>query len=165
MQPNVQSKPQGAQVPGAEGYEHRDASAPWIFGVVAFLFISGICIHFILAGFLSNLKATPLPSDAWRPLPRASAAAPQARTFPKLQVSPPRDLEAFRKAENEELETYGWENRTSGVVRVPIERAMELVLQKGLPVRQNGKDKAGPSTYELMQQRPLQKQPEIQEGR
>ncbi len=164
MPPEFQSKPQGAQVPGTSGYEQRDASAKWIFGVVGFLLVSGIAIHFLLAGMLSSLNGTPTPSDAWRPLPHPNEASPQARTFPKLQVSPPRDLEEFRAREEEQLHTYGWINRTSGIVRIPIERAMELVLQKGLPARTApGQDRAGPSSYELMQQRPAQKQAEIKE--
>jgi hypothetical protein len=33
------------------------------------------------------------------------------------------------------LEGYGWVDRQAGVVRLPIERAMELVLERGLPTR------------------------------
>jgi hypothetical protein len=33
------------------------------------------------------------------------------------------------------LEGYGWVDREAGVVRVPIERAMELLLERGLPTR------------------------------
>ena len=54
---------------------------------------------------------------------------------PRLQESPTIDLERFREKENERLSTYGWLDRQAGVVRVPIERAMELVAKEGLPVR------------------------------
>jgi hypothetical protein len=33
------------------------------------------------------------------------------------------------------LEGYGWVDREAGVVRLPIERAMELLLERGLPTR------------------------------
>jgi hypothetical protein len=33
------------------------------------------------------------------------------------------------------LEGYGWVDREAGVVRLPIERAMALVLERGLPTR------------------------------
>lgn len=164
MPAEYQSKPQGAQIPGTKGYEQRDANAKWIFGIILFLLVSGLGIHFILAGFLGGLKRSPAASDAWQPLPRATNFTGPGRTFPKLQVSPPRDLEAFRAREDQQLQTYGWINRSSGIVRVPIERAMELVLQQGLPARTStNQDRTGPSSYQLIQQRPGQQQLEIKE--
>ena len=69
------------------------------------------------------------------------------------------DLEAFQAREEIELHSYGWVNRSSGIVRIPIERAMELLLQKGLPARSGTNQvKLGPSTYELQKQRPLQRE-------
>ena len=146
----------------ASGHETRDASVRWIARVVVLLFVSGLAIQFILSGFLSKLKHTPPPTDPWQPLPHAGRVPPSTPPFPRLQVSAPLDLLAYRAREETELSTYGWINRTSGVVRIPIERAMELVLQEGLPVRANpNANRLGPSTYQLMQQRPELRQPEI----
>jgi hypothetical protein len=36
------------------------------------------------------------------------------------------------------LHGYGWVNEAGGVVHIPIERAMELTLQRGLPTRAEG---------------------------
>ncbi len=38
------------------------------------------------------------------------------------------------------ISTYGWVDQNAKIVHVPIERAMELVLQKGFPVQQKPKD-------------------------
>jgi len=47
-------------------------------------------------------------------------------------------------------------------VRIPIERAMELVLQEGLPTRSaTNRNQRGPSTYQLMLQRPEHRESEI----
>ena len=54
---------------------------------------------------------------------------------PRLQVKPEADLAAFRAREDEELNHYGWIDRKAGVVRIPIERAMDLIAQRGLPFR------------------------------
>jgi hypothetical protein len=54
---------------------------------------------------------------------------------PKLEANPTAENEASAAAERKVLETYGWIDRDAGVVRVPVERALELVLQEGLPVR------------------------------
>jgi hypothetical protein len=39
-------------------------------------------------------------------------------------------LEALRKKEAEILESYGWVDRPKGIVRIPLERAMELELKE-----------------------------------
>jgi hypothetical protein len=54
---------------------------------------------------------------------------------PQLQKTPALDLEAIREAENQKLESYGWVVREKGVVRIPIERAIDLLAQRGLPAR------------------------------
>jgi hypothetical protein len=146
-----------------EGYEQKDASAKWIFGLVIFLLVSLLAIGGILIGYLNSLKRHPTPTDRWRPVARSPRPAQPLPTFPRLQVSPPLDLQTFRAREEAELHTYGWINQTAGVVRIPIERAMELVLQQGLPTRNStNANQGGPSPYQLIQQRPEHRQPEIQ---
>ena len=54
---------------------------------------------------------------------------------PRLQDAPAIDLARFRAREEEELSTYGWIDKPNGIVRIPIERAMELVAREGLPAR------------------------------
>jgi hypothetical protein len=53
---------------------------------------------------------------------------------PKLLVKEPANLQQFRAEENEVLTTYGRDAAT-GEYRIPIEKAKELLLQRGLPVR------------------------------
>jgi hypothetical protein len=54
---------------------------------------------------------------------------------PRLQTDPHADLLALRAAEDRTLTTYGWVDRNAGVVRIPIERAMQLTIARGLPSR------------------------------
>ena len=54
---------------------------------------------------------------------------------PQLEETPVLDLERERAAENELLTTYGWLDKQSGTVRIPIDRAIDLVAQRGLPSR------------------------------
>ena len=83
-----------------------------------------------LYGFLAG----PSPGEA---LP--SALPPRPRTAaPPLQISPGLDLEAIRAEETELLSTYGWIDRERGIVRVPIDRAMELLLERGAPAPSPG---------------------------
>jgi hypothetical protein len=57
---------------------------------------------------------------------------------PRLQTQPFKDIYLLRQAEAEKLASYAWIDKTSGIVRLPIERAMELTLQRSLPARPNG---------------------------
>jgi hypothetical protein len=62
------------------------------------------------------------PSDA----PQRQTAAPQ------LQIDPLTDVAAHREAETRELTTYGWLNRQRGIVRIPIDRAMQDIAASGI---------------------------------
>ena len=52
---------------------------------------------------------------------------------PRLQTNPREDLRELRDAEQDTLTTYGWVDRNAGIVRIPIDEAITLTLQRGLP--------------------------------
>jgi hypothetical protein len=161
--PNLSSKSQNRQRSGGKGYEQRDANATWIFGIIGFLLVAGLVMHFCLAGVMERLEKKPFPTDRWTGARRGSDTIAENKTFPHLQLAPPEDLKNFRAREETELNTYGWIDRRSGVVRIPVARAMDLVLERGLPTRfQTNESGLGPSSYQLQQQRPQSSQPEIQ---
>jgi hypothetical protein len=54
--------------------------------------------------------------------------------LPRLQVRAVQDLDKMREAAEERLSSYGWADRKNGLVRIPIDRAMDLILDRGLPV-------------------------------
>jgi hypothetical protein len=54
---------------------------------------------------------------------------------PRLQELPVRDLAAFEAAENQVLNNYGWVDKQKGTVHLPIDRAMELYLQRAPATR------------------------------
>lgn len=58
--------------------------------------------------------------------------------LPNLQKQPFKDIYALRQGENEKLTSYGWVDKDGGVTRIPIDRAMEVMLQKGFPTRADG---------------------------
>ena len=51
---------------------------------------------------------------------------------PQLQKTPQIDLKEIRDAEDQQLATYGWVDKDKGVVRIPIDRAIEMLSKKGL---------------------------------
>lgn len=156
------AKPQD-QRQGGVGYEKRDANATWIFGIVAFLLVSGLIIHFCIAGVIERMEKKPLPQDSWSGARPAVNTEAELKGVPRLQLAPAVDLQAFRAREDAELNSYGWVDQTAGVVRIPIERAIDLIVKRGLPARSaTNRTEVGPSSFELQQKRPLSQQPEIQ---
>jgi hypothetical protein len=61
------------------------------------------------------------------------AASPEAFIGPELQVSPSSDLRKSVAEEQAVLSSYGWVDRDQGIVHIPIDRAMDLLLERGLP--------------------------------
>ncbi len=54
---------------------------------------------------------------------------------PRLQANPERDLRVLQDADEAILNSYGWIDRDEGKVRIPIEDAKALLLERGVPVR------------------------------
>ena len=54
---------------------------------------------------------------------------------PRLQVNAAVDLIRMHDVENVTLNNYAWVDTSSGKVRIPIERAMAILAERGLPSR------------------------------
>jgi hypothetical protein len=57
---------------------------------------------------------------------------------PKLEEDERGQLNDIRMNEEKALSSYGWVDEKAGTVRIPIERAMNLIVQRGLPVKGQG---------------------------
>jgi hypothetical protein len=58
---------------------------------------------------------------------------------------------ALYAAQNQKLDSYGWQDQSNGIVHIPIDRAMDLVVQRGLPARTNGVSGTDGSPLQLIQ--------------
>ena len=65
----------------------------------------------------------------------ALAAEGELPPAPRLQANVREDIDAHRRSEEHILTSYGWIDRDAQVVRIPIEQALELTLERGLPSR------------------------------
>jgi hypothetical protein len=45
------------------------------------------------------------------------------------------DTQSYLQSQQNLLNSYGWIDRQNGIVRLPVDRAMELLLEPGLPTR------------------------------
>ncbi len=72
--------------------------------------------------------------------------------MPRLQAHPATDLQVYLQHEREILDTYGWVDRKDGIVRIPIQRAMALLLkQKLLPISNSKTPKGAVQPGEVQQ--------------
>jgi len=77
---------------------------------------------------------------------------------PRLQVVPEADLATMRMRDEEELNRYGWIDKQAGLVQIPLERAIQLIAQRGLPVRgQPGVPIPTRTLLDLQQARPMER--------
>jgi len=129
----------GPTPPGAK-YEHTDIDtsvgykfALWL--VVAMLISVGIVYGTFW--FFENQTQSADAAAQQYPLAVGQAKNPPA---PNLQTQPFKDVYLLRQGEAEKLGSYGWVDKQGGIARIPIDRAMELTLQRGLPARAEGGD-------------------------
>ena len=116
-------------------------------GVIYFLVGIGLAtllIHFLLAGLYDALDkhergaqpaVNPLvinvPADTRKVAPKyPEKAFPE----PRLETDERTQLDEIRIQEEDKLNSYGWADEKAGTVTIPIERAMDLLAERGLPV-------------------------------
>jgi hypothetical protein len=102
-------------------YEREDVRL-MVLGVLALVIIAFLVLIPLV------VRAT--YSEALPDANRKLAAVPPA---PVLQTDPEADLRAFRAKEEAQLDSYGWVDRSKGVVHIPIRRAMDDSVAKGIP--------------------------------
>ena len=107
-----------------------------IRGIVIFaiaLVLTAVVVHIGLYGLLEHYGEFTLHT---RRAP-APAAEEEKTPAPRLQVAPRADLAEMRAAEEKELTTYGWADEEKRAVRIPIDQAMKLLVERGLPARKD----------------------------
>ncbi len=130
------------QIEDPAAYEHKDTSPKGLIIFFASLF-AGIVIVMAITAWLWPLFATAGKSVGPFPLVRASQIPPE----PRIEVTPGLELWALRAQEDSILKTYGWVDRKTGTLRIPIGRAMDIIAQRGLPYRTGARPiPARPST-------------------
>jgi hypothetical protein len=115
-----------------------DIRAIFVFG--AGLVVSAVVISFVVWVLFKYFEAR----EARRVTPEYPLAATQEQRKPpepRLQENPREDLQQLREEEEQILNSYGWVDKNAGVVRIPIEEAMKLAVQRGLPSRQQANDR------------------------
>ncbi len=122
--------------PPKRGYEANVVS----FRAVAWFGI-GLLLSVLVVVLVAQVVLDELASRRPVVVPHPSKVQPDPYPpEPRLETLPSLRLEEMRRQEEEILTGYGWVDREEGIARIPIDRAMELLIQRGLPARDDGGD-------------------------
>jgi hypothetical protein len=113
-------------------HEHRDVNvwAVYKFGIA----LTTLCVFalVLLVGvykFFVAREGGPLPQD------KLNVDARRLPPMPRLQPAPIQDLKDMRAAEEKILNGYGWVDQAHGVTHIPIDRAIDLLAERGVTSR------------------------------
>jgi hypothetical protein len=127
-----------------EEFEREDLGAKPIIVFLIALIIGCVLVAILLKGmysFLDKRETQRQPAQS----PLVEQTTTDTRTVepgditkfpqPRLETHETVEINAFRLQEAQTLNSYGWVDQQAGVVRIPIDRAMELVVERGLPTQ------------------------------
>jgi hypothetical protein len=126
-------QPHGALDNPDVGHETSDINLRAVIWFVVVLAVIVLTVDGAMWGLFKVLDRMEVKNDPIVTPLAPPAGQPPGR--PGLQTTPWGDLKAFRAEQNAFIHGYGWVDEKAGVARVPIEKAKELLLKQGLPVR------------------------------
>jgi len=119
-------------------HERRDVNIRGIIYFAVALVIVGAVLNLFLWWLLDYFETSQAKAEP--PPPPMASQRQQFPPEPRLQGAPGHsdppmiELRESRQRENQLLESYGWVDQKAGIVRIPIDQAKQLLLERGLPV-------------------------------
>lgn len=124
--------PEGAPDNSDVKFEHSDVDATsllkYLFWLVVTTAVVVVVLWRLYFVFVAQEAARQPPPPVMKIDPEAMSVPP-----PNLQTLPSLDLQAFRAREDSVLHSYGWIDQDKGIVRIPIDEAMRILAERGLP--------------------------------
>lgn len=126
-----------------EDYEREDMSSRSVMYFMAGLAIFAALIYVIVFGmyrFLDTYEKAHQPAVSPLVTPQAdtrTVTTEDTKSFPqpRLEENERTQLSNVIEDQDRKLDTYDWVDKDQGIVKIPIERAMDLIVERGLPVR------------------------------
>jgi hypothetical protein len=115
-------------------HEESDVNIRAVLGFGAGLIVVTAVVYVFIFGLFKYFDARENVKGVAE-YPLAAAEGRREPPEPRLQTNPRQDFADLRAKEDELLESYGWVDKNAGIVRIPIDAAMKLTLERGLPTR------------------------------
>ena len=138
-------------------HERSDINIRGVIFFAASLVIGAVMVHVLVLGVFAYLSRREAAADpALHPLVKTEKADPEqvVKRFPEPRLQPDdvRDMNELRYAEQLRLKNYTWVDEKEGKVRIPIERAMEVIAERGLPMTANASgERVPPATAKAVE--------------
>jgi hypothetical protein len=124
--------PQGIPGPGMQtGHEDTTIGVRGLFIAAGVLVGVVVVCQFVLWWWMRDFEHKEERLDALHP-GRLAIDVDQFPS-PRLQESPPVDLVQMNREERARIASYSWVDKKAGIARIPVDRAMDILAQKGLP--------------------------------
>lgn len=127
----------GPTPPGAQ-YEHTDIEPGVGYRFAVWLAVAMLLSAGLVYGTFRVLERSRVADDAAAQTYPLAAGQSHEPPAPRLQTQPFKDVYQLKTEQRGTLNSYGWVDKANGVVHIPVDRAMQLLLQRGLPARQDG---------------------------
>ncbi len=121
MEHTVQHSHNGA------GHEQSEVSVKLIVASLAFLAVATAIVFALVVGIFRYFYTTYSTEEATR------LSRPVVPPEPRIEVAPAEQIKDLHAREDHVLSTYAWVDKDGGKVRVPIDRAIDMLAAKGLP--------------------------------
>ena len=126
-------------------HELSDADPSPILKFLAFLVAGSTVIALLVVPFYNYLeRREAVEKTARHPMSPIGVERPLPPP-PRLQTYPFQDIKEMRQHDKPLLGTYQWIDQNAGTVRIPVERAMDLLAERGLPYRKGGQPSKAPA--------------------
>jgi hypothetical protein len=109
------------------GHEETEVSVRLIVVSLGFLAVATAIVFVLVVGIFRYFYATYSTAEATK------LSQPVIPPEPRIEVAPYEQLQQLRVKEDHILTTYALIDKSSGTVRIPIDRAIDLLAAKGLP--------------------------------
>jgi hypothetical protein len=109
-------------------HETTDLDTRWVLYFGIGLVIAGVVIQAVVWWMYRTFEES---TSSVREKPSLVDVGPSRPPEPRLQIVPEVDYATQLQREMEVLSKYEWVDRQSGIARIPIERAMEILAQRG----------------------------------
>lgn len=130
----------GPTPPGAE-YEHTDIEPGVGYRFAIWLAVAMLLSAGLVYGTFAFLERRSVSTDAAIQNYPLAVGQEQVPPAPRLQTQPFKDVYQLKTEQRGVLHGYGWVDKEHGVVHIPIDRAMDLMLERGLPARADAADR------------------------
>jgi hypothetical protein len=126
----------------ARAHEVQEVNLWAIVRFAVVLLVALLVIHFVLWGLIGiEADQPPVPRIQLQP----AQVTPEAAPGPGIEAQPALDRAAALAPAYAHIATYGWVDKDGDKVHLPVDRAMQLLMQRGLSARTEGK----PPTFAL----------------